>query len=402
MERTAFHTYIRLVIMEKIMGRKWTEKEEQYLIENWGTVSITSIAKRLGRTKHAVTIHKNRMGLGAFLDSGDYITWNQFIQALGLSYGTYRLKSWVENKNFPLRQKRVDKNVFKVVYLDEWWDWAYENQSFLDFSKFEENILGEEPEWAKEKRKKDFEKSCKFTSDPWTKQEDEHLKYLVAAHKYTVDEISKMTKRTCGAIQRRLVDLNIKDRPLKADNHTLWTDEQLYQLGELIKSGYDYELIAEILGKSSKACRGRVYSMYLTENLDKARKLMGNGHFGANRPIRSLKQYNLMNTEERIETKDAATRLAAVLHAELKRQLSETDWGDFFQKDMCENYSAECLSGEGCDLCRNFKRIRSQGCKMCGKTFWEKQENTYCAVCRDMRKKQWLRKRFVLDKRRIG
>lgn len=396
-----------ILILEKYlteinMGRKWTKEEEQYLAEQWGTVSVTSIAQRLNRSEHAVTIHKNRMGIGAFLESGDYITWNQFLLALGYSNGSDRINAWVKNRNFPLRTKRVNKNVFKVVYLDEWWAWADEYKSFIDFSRFEENVLGEEPEWVKEKRKNDFLLSCKYTNAPWTKQEEEHLKRLVASQKYTVDEISKMIKRTCGAIQRRLVELNIKDRPIKADNHTLWTDAEFYQLGEMIKAGYNYELIAERLGKSSKACRGRVYSMYLTENLDKARKIMGNGDFGANRPIRTIKQYRTMNTEERIEVKDAATRLTAILHAELKRQLKETNMGDFFQKDMCENYSAACLSGEGCDLCRDFKRIRSQACKMCGKTFWEKEESTYCAVCRDMRKKQWLRKRFILDKRGIG
>jgi hypothetical protein len=40
----------------------------------------------------------------------------------------------------------------------------------------------------------------------------------------------------------------------------------------MVDSGYSYELIAEKIGKSSKALRGRVYSFYRTENLDKARE----------------------------------------------------------------------------------------------------------------------------------
>ena len=55
--------------------------------------------------------------------------------------------------------------------------------------------------------------------DPWTKEEDTELKRLVIQQKYTYDQISKMMNRTCGAIQRRLCDLGIKDRPIKADNH---------------------------------------------------------------------------------------------------------------------------------------------------------------------------------------
>jgi hypothetical protein len=207
-----------------------------------------------------------------------------------------------------------------------------------------------------------------------------------------------MLRRTEGAIQRRLCDLGVKDRPIKADNHIRWTQDELIQLGDLIKSGYGYEMISEELGKSSKACRGRVYAMYLTENLDKAREIMGDGDFGDNRPERKIKQWNVMDTEERIEAKENLTALASILQYRFKQQVNETEWGEFFQKDMCENFCKECLNTEGCDSCLNFKKIVPQNCKMCGKTFWEKQDNLYCASCRDMRKKQWLRKRFILNR----
>lgn len=312
------------------MKRKWTKEEEMYLAEKWGTTSVPSIAQKLNRSERAVIIRKSRMGIGSFLDCGDYVTWNQFLMALGYSNGADRINAWVKNRDFPLRTQKVNKNTFYVVYLDEWWIWADEHRNFLDFSRFEENMLGMEPEWVKEKRKNDFILSRKFINTPWTKQEDEYLKKLVTSQKYTINEISKMTKRTCGAVQHRLNDLDIKDRPVRADSHNIWTDTEYYQLGEMIKAGYNYEMIAERLGKSSKACRGRVYSMYLTENLDKVRKIMGNGNFGANRPIRTLKQYKTMNTEERIEVKDAITRLTSILHTELKRQLKENDLGAFF------------------------------------------------------------------------
>lgn len=138
--------------------------------------------------------------------------------------------------------------------------------------------------------------------------------------------------------------------------------------------------------------------MYLTENLDKVRQIMGNGRFGDSRPDRKIKQWNAMNTEERIATKDNITKLAAILEWRFHQQINETEWGEFFQKDMCVNFCNDCLSTDGCDSCSNFKKIEPQNCKMCGKTFWEKKDNLYCSVCRNMRKKQWLRKRFVLGR----
>lgn len=319
--------------------------------------------------------------------------------ALGITGGNgYKITSWVKNRGFPVHTKRVNNNSFRIVYLEEWWEWAEKNRDLLDFSKFEENVLGEEPEWVKEKRKHDVEKATKYVTTPWTKTEDEKLRRLVAKQKYSYDDLSKMMRRTNGAIQRRLCDLGVKDRPVKADNHIRWMEEDFRRLGELIKAGYGYELIAENIGKSSKAVRGRVYQMYLTENLDKVRQIMGDGKFGDNRPERKIKQWNNMNTEERIQTREEMTRLVAVLQWRFKEKINETEFGEFFQKDMCVSFCKDCLSTEGCDCCTNFKKIDPQNCKMCGKTFWEKKNNLYCPTCRNMRKKQWLRKRFVLNR----
>lgn len=380
-------------------ARNWTKEEEEYLIEKWGTVSIKQIAKKLNRTENAVVLKKQRLGLGAFLESGEYVTFNQLHIALGMGTSSgYKMISWVKNRNFPLHTKRVNKNTYKVVYLDEWWEWAEKNKDLLDFSKFEENLLGEEPQWTKEKRKHDVAKVQKYITTPWTKAEDSRLIHLVEKHKYSYSELSTMLRRTNGAIQRRLCDLGVKDRPVKADNHTLWTQEELLQLGELIKAGYGYELLAEALDKSAKACRGKIYATYLTENLDKVRAIMGEGTFGDNRPARQIKQWNVMNTEERIEAKESLTVLTALLQYRFMQQVNETEWGEFFQKDMCQNFCKDCFLTEGCDYCSNYKKIEPQNCKMCGKTFWERKDNLYCATCRTMRKKQWLRKRFVLSR----
>ena len=345
-------------------GKKWTKAEDEYLKENWGTFSVKTLAKNLERSENAVLIRKTRLGLGAFLDSGEYITFNQLKLALGIDNGGYKNISWVKKRNFPIHTKRVKNNSFQIVYLDEWWEWAEKNKDLLDFSKFEENMLGEEPAWVKVKRKHDVEKRQKYISTPWTKAEDSRLLHLVGKQQYTYAELSIILRRTNGAIQRRLCDLGVSDRPIKADNHVHWTQEDFSQLGYLINQGYGYDLIAEEIGKSSKAIRGRVYSMYLTENLDKVRAIMDGGEFGSNRPERSIKQWNVMNTEERIEAKEQLTQLAAVLQYRFRQQLNDTEWGEFFQKDMCQNFCSDCFNTAGCDECTNFKKIEPQNCKL--------------------------------------
>lgn len=220
------------------MGRKWTKEDELYLSDNFGEVSYQTMAENLHRSVNAVIAKADKMNLGKFLESGDYITFNQLIIALGVDRGGYKMTSWVKNRNFPLRKKRVGSKSFKIVRLDEFWKWAEKNQSLLDFSKMEENILGAEPEWVKRKRKTDFDRNRKYSNAPWTAQEDRELIRLLGMQKYSYTELSGIMHRTCGAIERRCVDLGLKDRPLKADNHVPWTQEQLNMLSDMIKAGY--------------------------------------------------------------------------------------------------------------------------------------------------------------------
>ncbi len=254
--------------------RKWTQEEYDYLQEKWGTISLQSIARYLDRSENAIRIKVQRLGLGPFLEGGEYVSWNQLLIALGIQGGRrYKDISWIKNRGCPIKIKRVNNCSFKIIYLTEFWEWAEHNQDFLDFSKFEENMLGEEPEWVKNKRKMDYKKSIHYIKTPWTTIEDKRLEKLVNDYKYTYSEISKMMRRTEGAIQRRCIDLKLKGRPLRESPHNKWEEWQFDKLDELIDSGFTYEFIADEIGKSVKAIRGKVYVLYGTENLDKVRKI---------------------------------------------------------------------------------------------------------------------------------
>ena len=50
-------------------NKSWSEAEDAYLQDKWGTVSVQGIAKALGRTENAVLNRKNRLGLGAHITS---------------------------------------------------------------------------------------------------------------------------------------------------------------------------------------------------------------------------------------------------------------------------------------------------------------------------------------------
>ena len=158
--------------MMKPMSKRprWTAEEEEYLAENWGTLAIPTLARNLGRSEDAVVIRARRLGLGPFLDSGDYVSFNQLLVAVtgGNSGYGYKIKSWVENRGFPLHYKRVGSQQWRIVYLKEYWKWAEKNRAFIDFSRMEPLALGEEPEWVAEQRREDFETFALQRKDPWT------------------------------------------------------------------------------------------------------------------------------------------------------------------------------------------------------------------------------------------
>lgn len=385
------------------MAKKWTQEDDDFLRDKWGTMSISALGKHLNRSDNAIIVRKQRLHLGAFYDSGEYITLNQLCAALGSSSG-YINTSWIENRAFPVKYKKMRSNKVKVVYLSDFWKWAEENRTFLDFSNFEENALGAEPDWVRKKRKEDILRNHKYKASPWTKREDDYLKGLLRQHRYSCAQLSEKLCRTEGAIQRRITTLGVIERPVSADKYNPWTTDQIDTLGLLIKQGHKYEEIhSYIPSKSTKAIRGYVFRCYLTENLDKVRQYIGDGAFGYNLPTRQLRHFRLMQGEERDEMKELLSQLAYLLN-QRARNISPVSlaFKDYWQKDMCMNWSDihGCEAGEKCcDSCVSFQRIQPQYCVRCGSAIYSRCKTSICDRCKVMRKKQAQKKHAILQAR---
>lgn len=375
-------------------SKKWTREEEEQLAEEWGMYSADAIAKRLGRTRNAVVVRVARLGLGAHLENSAMISFNVLIKELGFLGGyEWQLQKLTE-AGLKIHMQRVKDCSFRMVDIDEFWEFAENNKHLIDFSRLEENALGAEPDWVKAKRTEDFKRKCvvKPHNAKWTEAEDKELLRLLRTYRYTYPEIADRLRRSEGAIQRRVNDLGIKERPLKADNHTLWTEDQIQTLCQMIKDGSNYESMSRVLGKSSKAIRGKVFTVYLTENLAKVSKMLGDGEWGDNRPERRIGQKLLMSVEEKAEVKEEMSKLVSLLTYQIRKHFDDQDnW----QRNLCQHWDKVrgCTAGEtNCDACSSFQRIRPQYCGRCGVTFYERQPNRICERCRIQRKKQGYRK----------
>lgn len=380
--------------------RTWTTEEDEYLRESWGSVSLKQMAKSLDRTVNAINVRKNKLGLGAFLEHGDYVTLNQLMIAVTGSHSySYQLKSWVKNRGMPVHNKVRDKMRVRVVYIDEFWEWAKKNRSFIDFSKMELLALGEEPDWVAEQRHKDFEAFALQRKDAWTPAEDSRLIMLLRQHRYGYAELSDMLHRSAGAIQRRCTDLGIKERPVRADNRgDEWTEEDFSILADGIRNGDSYTVIGRQIGKSEKAIRGKVYFCYLTENADKVRAYMGDGKFGDGAPEPVVRQAVHLSRTRTSVKKDLSS-----LDALLRKRMNDLGYDPFWQRFMCMNWDdiGGCAAGcTDCDSCTEFRRIRPQYCARCGGTFYERKENRFCQSCHVARRKSYQRKWARLNARK--
>lgn len=308
----------------------------------------------------------------------------------------------LKNAGLKIHMHRVKNASFRMVNIDEFWTVAEKNRHLFDFSRLEENALGAEPAWVKVKRTEDFRRTfvVKPQKTKWTEAEDRELLRLLRTYRYNCTEIAARLCRSEGAIIRRIKDLGVKERPLIADKQSTWTKEQLQTLGNMIKAGSNYENMSAAIGKSSKAIRGKVYIVYLTENLNKVCKLIGDGEFGDNRPERKLSQRLTMTVEEKAEVKESMSKLVGLLTYQIRKHFDDQDnW----QRNFCQHWDTVkgCTAGGvNCDDCADFLRIRPQYCGRCGATFYERKENRICERCRQARKKSAARKYFRAQERR--
>lgn len=371
-------------------GPDWSKAETEYLQEAWGTVSVPTIAKNMNRPIGGIINKARRLKLGPALENGTYITLNQLHQTfIGGPFSYNKIKSWITQRNIPVHTKRVNNCSFKIVYIDEFWKWAERHRVFLDFSRLEKNALGTEPEWVDEQRRADIRKNKAIKKSKWTPDEDAKLMKLLKEYKYTYAEIAKKLSRGEGAVARRCVDLGVKERPLRADPHaetSVWTENDISLLAECIRKGMSYYEISQMLGKSEKACRGKVSYVYFTENLDKVRAILGNGKWGCGVPEPRIKQVR-KHSGFRQGIKKDLTSLVTVL----RYRMNELGYDGFWQRHSCMNWDdiKGCTAGgTDCDSCIEFRRVQPQYCSRCGKTFFERKEQKFCAECRAARKKQ--------------
>ncbi|MBE6152455.1 MAG: hypothetical protein E7165_04005 [Firmicutes bacterium] len=250
--------------------REWTEDEENLLADLWGNKSIEAIAKDMKRTIFSIKVKAVRMNLGPMIRNNyDLITVSDMEDILNVSRDRI-VNTWVK-LGLKLKKKRITQNC--VIYTITWKDlmeFLENNQNEWDSRNLEKNILGLEPEWLQEKRKKDIEINP-ITYRKWTVEEIEFAENLFKQGK-DYREISVIIKRSEWAVANLLRNLGYSYM-----NPKYWTGKELKYLRDNYEN-MTYAEISEILGRTTKAVSAKAEELGYQKKLGKVKTKGGNNH----------------------------------------------------------------------------------------------------------------------------
>jgi DNA-binding CsgD family transcriptional regulator len=235
-------------------GKKWSQADLDYLNDNWGKFSLKTLAKKMQRSEVALKLKACRLGLGAIKDGDGEPTFYQLGCSLGLKIGWSHHSQKLLKLGIPVYYKLIATKRVAKIKLDAFWEWAERNKDAIDWSRSEENILGLEPAWVKQRRKIDFYNKPNYNRE-WTETEDDILRYCIDRG-YTYQEICEKLNRTSDAIRRRCYEMFLPSPKRVAVKR--WTKSELEKLLQMKSEGYHVEAIALELGRSGQSVRGKL------------------------------------------------------------------------------------------------------------------------------------------------
>lgn len=244
--------------------KRWTEKEDAYLQDSWGTVSVERLSAVMHRPVRGIRNRAQRMGLGPAMDAGDYISYNTLLSGLGYHIAPQTKEKFIR-LGIPVRRKTLINSAHYVIKLSDFWKWAEKNRGFIDFSKMEPLTFGEEPEWVQEARKVNADLPKKRLRR-WTDAEDRELIWALE-HGESFWSLRQRFDRTEGAIRSRLYVIGREDLTQRGDWKP-WTKEDEERLKNSLLRGEHYDRIGQMLGRPPTAVKAR------------CRKIWGTSHFG--------------------------------------------------------------------------------------------------------------------------
>ena len=244
--------------------RKWTVEEETLLSDLWGVKSIEYIAKKMKRTVFSIKVKAVRMELGPMIRNNyDVITISDMVDLLNVTRDRI-IDSWVKLGLKLKKAKLTNKMSYYTISWKDLMDFLENNQNEWDSRNLEKNMLGIEPDWLQEKRKRDTIENPLWYRK-WTEDEIKKAESLFKNGK-TYQEISSIIERSEWAVANLLRNLGYSYMLPQ-----YWKGKEIKYLRENYQD-MTYQEIAEELGRTTKAIGAKAEELGIQKKLIRTKK----------------------------------------------------------------------------------------------------------------------------------
>lgn len=172
-------------------GRKWTDEELVLLEELTEKYPLETVARRLNRTKEAVFLKRQRIGMGGYMANTDMLTRNTVSKILGIENRT--LQYW-ERKGLKSYRKRP----YVMYRQEDIIKYMREHPEDWNAARVTDDTMFMRYDWYKEKRKNDISRRYNWTGTEVRRMQ--HLKH----EGYSIREIAEMMNRSESSIKYKL------------------------------------------------------------------------------------------------------------------------------------------------------------------------------------------------------
>ena len=233
--------------------RAWTSEEENYLIEHWGTDSIEKIAKNMQRSVYSIKVKATRLGLGYMCKANtEQLTVADISYYLGVSHD--RITETWKKLGLKLKKKKVtNKYSYYCISIENLMEFLKDHQDLWNAFYLELNIFGIEPDWLREKRRKDA-LNPPIEYHTWTNAE---IKLAIDLLKigYDYEKIAERLHRTPIAVAYKLRNLGYSYRLPK-----YWKGQEIKYLQENYEDMSNEE-IGKYLNRTPKAIEAKAQEL---------------------------------------------------------------------------------------------------------------------------------------------
>lgn len=205
----------RLNIKPLCAQKRWSKDDLDYATAAFGSINLTRIAKKVGRSPSAVISQLENQGIySGKKNSGLYSIYDM---SYVLQVDDHTVRRMIKVHGLPTKKYSIRKQRYEMINPSDFWEWAEHNKDVINWTKVLPNSLPPEPEWVEDQRRIDLKTIPRKTGKPWTDEEEDRLFFLYHQQRMSTKEIGVSMDRSAVAIRARISKVSKKRMSISVD-----------------------------------------------------------------------------------------------------------------------------------------------------------------------------------------